>query len=150
MFLQEVLAELEGKFNIKMAQSTLRNYQNDGLISPAKRTSLGRWKGTVTEYPDDIIPEVYAAYMLQNGAITTKPDMIKAARKLIYAVENQLPEAARPEGLSRMLEMVCIIWLYYRELALTGKETAAEITVDKKGNVGVAFLDLETKERYSY
>jgi len=132
LYLQAVLSELESKFNIKIAQSTLRNYQNDGLIPPAKRISLGRWKGTVTEYPNDVVPQVYAAYMLQNGQITAKPAMIARARNLIAAIQRKDPEAGT--ALSDMLLwMVCRLWLYYVVKASWGIETFAEWDQDKQG-----------------
>lgn len=132
MYLQDVLTTLESKFTIKLAQSTLRNYQNDGLIPPAKRTSLGRWKGTVTEYPDDVVPQVYAAYMLQNGSITARPAMIARARKLISDIQNRVPDVG--EVLSdMMLWMVCRLWLYHVVKANWGIETYAEWDHDNEG-----------------
>jgi hypothetical protein len=132
LYLQDVLSELESKFEIRIAQSTLRNYQNDGLIPSAKRISLGRWKGTVTEYPDDVVPQVYAAYMLQNDKITAKPAMIARARKLIEQVQKKNPEAG-DELSDMLLWMVCRLWLYYVVKASWGLETYAEWDHDKQG-----------------
>lgn len=120
MLLQNVLEELEQKFNIRVAKSTLRNYQIANLIPQGKRSSLGRGQGTVTEYPDNAVAEIYAAYMLLNDIIRTTPEMIAEARKIVLKMENEEPDASVPHN--RIVRFVCEMWLYYRELALTGDE----------------------------
>lgn len=133
MLLQDVLVELE-KLGINMANSTLRNYQNDKLIPAAKRSSLGRWKGTVTEYPDHAVPEIYAAYHMMNGQLSAKVDLLRSARELVLQIEED-PTTEPPYDM--IMNYACSLWVSYREKARTGKDCI----VDIRTNCGKTFIE---------
>lgn len=121
MLLQDVLTTLKEKYNIEITAATLRNYREWELIPAHSRISLGRWKGTATDYPDCTIEEAYAAFQLLNGRIQSKPEHIKKARDTILRMEaNTLPESEIPYH--PLDEVLCKLWIYYREYARTETE----------------------------
>jgi hypothetical protein len=125
IFLQDVFKELE-RLGIHLAQSSLRNYQNDGLIPPARRISLGRWKGTVTEYPDAAVAEIYAAYYMLNGELAAKVGLLKKVREIVLAIDNG-GEVEFPYG-DMVTYFACCLWIAYREKATTGIDHIVEFS----------------------
>ena len=77
----EVLNSLK-VIGVSMSPKTLLNYEIWGLILPPKRTRLGRGRGTLVEYPDSVVIDVYAIYKTLHGKAmkATVPALILAKR----------------------------------------------------------------------
>lgn len=118
ILLQEVIERLN-RLDVNVALSTLRNYQKAQLIPNAVRVSLGRGKGTATEYPDEAYAEIYAAYMLLNGPIRTTPELLKETRGYATSLLND-SHADYPYDL--ITNTLCTLWLSYHEKAISGKD----------------------------
>lgn len=118
ILLQEVIERLNN-LEVDVALSTLRNYQKAQLIPNAVRVSLGRGKGTATEYPDEAYAEIYAAYMLLNGPIRTTPELLQEARGYATSLLKD-PYTDFPYDL--ITNTLCTLWLAYHEKARSGKD----------------------------
>lgn len=64
---RKIVEKLKEEYGIEVTLRTILNYQQHNLISEPQRKSHGRGIGKTTEYPEDVIYEFLASYVVTRG-----------------------------------------------------------------------------------
>lgn len=80
-FVPKLKSALE-KEGYSIAVGTIRKYVHQGLTKAPNTFSLGQGKGKRSEYEEEALGEIYAAWKLLNGPIQTSLERLKEVSKI--------------------------------------------------------------------
>jgi len=121
---KELVPKLKNKLEkegYNIAVGTIRKYVHEGLTDKPTVYYLGQGKGKRSEYEDQALGELYAAWKLLNGPIQTSLDRLKEISNLarkIYKVSSIEVECSITEKLKlnwRDLAYLMELWINYCE-----------------------------------
>jgi len=73
------------KIGVPVLRGTLLNFEKEGLIPKAKRTSGGRGIGRQTDYPEWTVEEAFAAWVLIHGKFDKRNPLYGVIHEISYA-----------------------------------------------------------------
>lgn len=133
----------DSEFNI--GDSTIRKYIKEELIPSPKIRSLGRGKGSQSEYTEEALGQIYAAWKLLNGPIRTRLPILKIVRKYalhLLQTEQIFIESSVPDDYKinwSDLAYIMELWINYCE-QVKDNYKKYRVNIEARNTQGVASI----------
>lgn len=144
--LKEKLKELNFKEDDKtIGDSTIRKYILAKLVPQPEVRSLGRGNGRQSEYPEEALGQIYAAWKLLNGPIRTQLPILTKVRKIalqLLELDEISIESSVPQDLEinwSDLSYIMELWINYCE-QVKSEYVKYRVDIKVSDNQGVATI----------